>query len=190
MERRHAAWPHSLQACAPAPHAWRLCRKHRPLERNMRAWLMVSAVIWASGCSTDPYTQFAREFESGADCPRLFELRNDAKQGASPARQEEMNTRLRSVQCFSSTSKRAAAGPSNTASFTIQQYRIYREVISSPMSIPEPEAFDNVARKHGVPSSVAHDAVNRVQESLFKNGWFASPDAEIRHASDWAGETQ
>jgi hypothetical protein len=156
----------------------------------MRAWLVVPVAIWASGCSRDASTQFAREFQSGADCPRLFELRNDAKRGASPVLQEEMNTRLRSVQCFSSTSKRAAVGPSNTASFTIQQYRIYREVITSPMSIPEAEVFDSVSRKHGVPSSVAHDAVDLVLQSLFKNGWFATPDAEIRHASDWNGETK
>jgi hypothetical protein len=156
----------------------------------MRRWIVVSAAIWASGCSKDAYTEFAQEFQAGADCPRLFELRNDAKRGASSARQEEMNTKLRSVQCFSSTSKRAAAGPSNTASFTIQQYRIYRDVISSPMSIPETEVYDRVARKHEVPSSVAHDAVDLVLQSLFKNGWFATPDAEIRHASDWNGETK
>lgn len=156
----------------------------------MRAWLVVWVAIWVSGCSDNPYSQFVREFQAGADCPRLFELRNDAKRAASLARQEEMNTKLRSVQCFSSTSERTPAGSSSTASFTIQEYRIYREVISSPMAVPEAEVVSIVARKHGVSSSVVHDAVNHVQEALFKNRWFASPEAEIRHASDWNGETQ
>jgi hypothetical protein len=149
----------------------------------------IASTVLATG-EGDAYAQFAREFEAGADCSRLFELRNAAKRGASSARQEEMNTKLRSVQCFSSTAKRVATGPSNTASYTVQQYRIYREVIASPISVPEAEVIDSVARKHAVPSSVVRDAVKHVQAELLRNQWFASPDAEIRHALDWNGETQ
>jgi hypothetical protein len=156
----------------------------------MRAWVVMLAAICAQGCSTDATTRFAREFEAGADCPRLLELRNEAKHGASGAQQEEMNTKLRSVQCFSSTSRRAPAGPPNTGSFTVQEYRLYREVISTPSSIPEAEALANAGRKHGVPPTAVHDAVTHVQEVLLTNNWFASPDAEIRHASDWSGEKQ
>jgi hypothetical protein len=156
----------------------------------MRASLVIVIAVWSLGCSTDAATEFAREFEAGADCPRLFELRNNAKHGARAALQDEMNKKLRSVQCFSSTSRRAAAVPPNTGSFTVQEYRLYREVISSPSSIPEAKAIENAGRKHGVPPTVARNAANHVQEVLFKNNWFASPGAEVRHASDWNGETQ
>jgi hypothetical protein len=43
----------------------------------------------------------------GRDCPRLFELRNEAiRQGADNIQEEIMNERLRSVGCFDRTSKR------------------------------------------------------------------------------------
>ncbi len=83
-----------------------------------------------------------------------------------------------------------SAGEINTRSFTIQEYRIYREVISSPSAVPEGEAIEDAAQKHGVPPAVAREAAKHVQEVLFTRSWFASPDAEIRHASDWNGETQ
>ncbi len=156
----------------------------------MRAWVVILTVVCAQGCSADSATQFAREFDAGADCPRLFELRNDAKHGASAALQDEMNIRLRSVRCFSSTSRRAAAVPPNTGNFTVQEYRLYREIISTPLSVPEAEAFEIAGRMHGVPPTAVHDAVKHVQEVLLQNNWSASPDAEIRHASDWNGETQ
>jgi hypothetical protein len=156
----------------------------------MRAWLVILVAISAQGCSTDETTQFEREFQAGADCPRLYELRNEAKPGATAALQEEMNAKLRSVQCFGSTSKRAAAVPPNTGTFTVQEYRLYREVMSTPLSIPEAQAIENAGRKHGLTPSVAREATNRVQQELWKKKWFASPDAEIRHASDWNGEKQ
>lgn len=156
----------------------------------MRAWILILAAIPVQGCSTDATSQFAQEFEAGADCPRLFELRNDAKRGASVALQDEMNTKLRSVQCFGSTSQRAAVVSPNTGSFTVREYRLYRELISTPSTIPQAEALEIVGRKHGVPPTAVRDAVQHVQEVLLRNRWFASPDAEIRHATDWNGETQ
>jgi hypothetical protein len=56
------------------------------------------------------------------------------------------------------------------------------------MSVPERQAIETVARKHGVSSQVAKGAATRVMDSLTKNNWYATPDAEIRHASDWNGE--
>ena len=156
----------------------------------MRTCVVILTAICVQACSADARTQFVREFEAGADCPRLFELRNDAKRGASVALQEEMNTKLRSVQCFSSTSHRAAAVPPNTGSFTVQEYRMYREIISTPSTVPEAEALESIGWKYGVPSTAVHDAAERVQEALLSNNWFASPDAEIRHAADWKGEKQ
>jgi hypothetical protein len=147
-------------------------------------------MICAEGCSPDPTAAFARAFEAGADCRRLFELRNTARHGASTAQQEEMNTTLRSVQCFSSTSKRAEAGPSNTGSFTVQEYRVYRDVLTTPSSIPEAEAIEIAGRRHGVTTALARKAVDHVMEVLSTNQWFASPGAEIQHASDWNGETK
>lgn len=156
----------------------------------MRVLLVILIAISTQGCSSDLTAKFTREFEAGADCPRLFELRNEVKNEASAALQEEMNTMLRSVQCFSSTSKRAAVVPPSTGSFTVHEYRLYREVISTPSSIAEVKAIENAGRKFGVPPTVARDAANHVQQVLSNNNWFASPDAEIRHASDWDGETQ
>lgn len=156
----------------------------------MRARVVILTAICAQGCSTDATTRFTREFEAGADCPRLFELRNDAKHGASIELQSEMNTKLLSVQCFSSTSRRAAAVPPNTGSFTVQEYRLYRAIISTPSTIPEAEAVEMAGRKHGVPPTEVRDAARHVQEVLLRNNWFASPVAEIRHAADWNGETQ
>jgi hypothetical protein len=67
---------------------------------------------------------------------------------------------------------------------------MYREVISAPSTVPEAEALESIGRKYGVPSTAVHDAAERVQEALLSNNWFASPDAEIRHAVDWKGEKQ
>lgn len=156
----------------------------------MRTLVAILTTTILQGCTTDSRTRFTQELEAGADCERLFELRNDAKNGASVAVQEEMNTKLRSVQCFSSTSQRAADVPPNTGSFTVQEYRLYREVISTPSTVPEAEALETIGRKHGVSPTAVHDAVTHVQEQLSRNNWFASPDAEIRHAADWNGQTQ
>ena len=51
--------------------------------------------------------KFYVAFNEGADCPRLFELRNEAKrQGATNEQQKTMNDKLRGVGCFNNTSKR------------------------------------------------------------------------------------
>jgi hypothetical protein len=157
----------------------------------MRTWLLIAVAIAAQGCSDDDaHTQFLREFEAGADCSRLFDLRNEARQSASAAIQEEMNAQLRTVQCFGSTSTRASTEPPRAGSFTVQEYRLYRDILSAPSSVSEAQAIENAAQKHGIPAAVARDAVMRVQNELVTNGWFATPDAEIRHASDWTGEKQ
>lgn len=70
-------------------------------------------------------------------------------------------------------------------SYKVKQYRIYRAVISTPMSVSEAQAFENAAKRYGVTVAEAQKATKKVQELLFRNGWFGSPDSEIRHASDW-----
>lgn len=38
--------------------------------------------------------------------------------------------------------------PPNTGDFTVREYRIYRDVIGTPMSVPEAQTLDNVAQKY------------------------------------------
>ena len=83
--------------------------------------------------------------------------------------------------------KRAHSAP-ETASFTVNEYRIYRAVMSAPMSVPEAEAFQDAAKRYGVAVAEARTVVNEVQQILFRNGWLGAPASEIRHASDWKGE--
>ncbi len=144
----------------------------------------------AGAANGDPYARFIREFQAGADCPKLFDLRNEAKRRVGAARQDEMNDNLRSVQCFSSTSKRAATAAPRTGGFTVDEYRIYRSILAAPISIPEAQALQNAAKRHGVTVAEARKASTRVQDILFRNNWFATPEAEIRHALDWKGEKQ
>ena len=155
----------------------------------MRILLVIAFAVMTQGCSNEPYTKFLSEFQAGADCPALFELRNAAKQGASPAIEADMNTKLRSIQCFSSSSSRADVGPSNTGAFTVQEYRLYRAVISAPRSVSEARAIENAARQYGVTAVVVRLALTRVQDALSKNGWLATPNSEIRHATDRKGES-
>lgn len=73
-------------------------------------------------------------------------------------------------------------------SYKVKEYRIYRAVISTPMSVSEAQAFENAAKRYGVTVAEAQKATKNVQEILSRNGWFGSPDSEIRHASDWKEE--
>lgn len=133
------------------------------------------------------YKAFSTAFDAGAECARLFELRDKAKLGAREDRLSEMNTKLQSVGCQSDTSRRRSSSP-NTGRFTVQEYRIYRAVTSTPMSVPEAEAFRLAAERYGTTAQDARKIVSRVQDELARNGWFGVPDAEIQHASDWRGE--
>lgn len=66
------------------------------------------------GCGSEPppsaevavEAEFFDALESGADCPELFSLRNDAKGSATPEQQERMNEGLRAIECYSSESQR------------------------------------------------------------------------------------
>jgi hypothetical protein len=55
--------------------------------------------------ATTFYADFTKAFDSGADCPELFEIRNrmDPKDPIA----ETVNEDLRSVECYMSTSSRA-----------------------------------------------------------------------------------
>ena len=133
--------------------------------------------------------QFQREFVAGANCPRLFQLRNELKVRATEAQVREMNDKLRSVQCFSATSKRAATTTVD-GNFTVKEYRIYRAIIDTPLSVSESQAVRNAAKKYRVTEAAAKAAPDKVMKILTRHHWNATPEAEIRHASDWKGEKQ
>ena len=134
--------------------------------------------------------KFYTAFNEGADCPRLFELRNEAKrQGADNAQQKTMNEKLRSVGCIGDTSKRVPIGPPNTGNFTVKEYRIYREAMSTPMSVSEADNLGNLAKKYKVSVPDVRKAIDKVQRNLFENNWMiGTPETQIRHALDWKGD--
>jgi hypothetical protein len=66
-----------------------------------------SAAVFNREAASPYVLKFYVAFNEGADCPRLFELRNEAKrQGADNEQQKKMNEKLRSVGCFGIDSKR------------------------------------------------------------------------------------
>ena len=152
------------------------------------AALLATVLLGAEGQNSS-YERFQREFAAGADCPRLFQLRNEAKVRATAMQTQEMNEKLRSVRCFSATSKRAVSTTGDGA-FTVKEYRIYRAIIGTPMSVSETQAVRNVAKKYGVTEAVAKKTADKVMNIIMRNRWNATPEAEIRHASDWKGEKQ
>lgn len=74
------------------------------------------------------------------------------------------------------------------STFTVSEYRIYRAVIDTPMSVPEAEALRRAATSHGVTTTAAKEIVDKVQRTLYRNNWFGSAESEIKHASDWSGQ--
>jgi 2-hydroxychromene-2-carboxylate isomerase len=58
------------------------------------------------------------------------------------------------------------------------------------MGVSESKALESVARKYGVSAEEAKKSVTAVQEALSSNGWFGTPESEIRRASDWRGEAR
>ena len=136
-----------------------------------------------------PYDQFLRAFKKGIDCPELFNLRNAAKSGATAKQVADMNDTLRSVQCFSSTSKRAVS-TKNDGTFTVKEYRIYRAIASAPMSVSESQSMRDAAKTFVISEADIRRTTDKVMGILSKNNWFATPAAEIKHASDWKGEKE
>lgn len=84
------------------------------------------------------------------------------------------------------SSSRPAAPEANM--YTVKEYRIYRAVINTPMSVPEDQAIERAAKRYGVTAEAVQKATKKVQGILHSNKWFSSPDSEIRYASNWQGE--
>ena len=85
---------------------------------------------------------------------------------------------------------KSVAKPSsaNADSFTVKEYGIYRAVINTPFSIPEAEALENAGKRYGVSTAEAKEIAKKVSRILSQNGWYASPETEIKHALDWKPE--
>lgn len=164
--------------------------------------LLVPAVAscGGEGGAKDRLPSFRDRLNAGATCEELFGIRN-AVDPKSPLI-ERMNQDLRAIGCYSISSVRTdektqnneagpeAASAANSTSFTVQEYRIYREVMGTPMDIPESKALESVSGKYGVSVDEARKSVNAVQEALSSNNWFGTPESEIRRASDWKGEAR
>ena len=142
--------------------------------------------------TADVFADFMRELEAGASCEELFAIRNSADP-KSPII-SRMNTELSSVGCHSSSSIRRPekqnvdSGVANDNSFTVNEYRIYRDLIGTPLSVPDEVALRNTSQKFGITPQETLATVDKVQNIIARNGWFRKPEAEIRHASDWQGE--
>ncbi len=134
------------------------------------------------------YRQFLKEFDAGAACPRLFELRKKFRVPFQESPQEkEANTKLRSVGCLHMEATRKKQTEKDAA-FTVQEYRMYRALIDTPMSISESKAIVQIAGRFRVSTARVEQAAKKVQRILVEKNWFSTPGAELRHASDWAGE--
>ena len=132
-------------------------------------------------------TGFDARLQAGADCPELFELRNQL----DPKSPRVTNKALRDIGCFSSTSTRRSEESQNASGgFTVVEYRIYRELIDAPMTVSDDQAKRTLAQKYDRTPDQIEDVVDQVSMELFRNDWFGSPASEIRHASDWNGERE
>ena len=79
------------------------------------------------------------------------------------------------------------ASPSEL-SFTVKEYRLYHALMGMDMSISEEQALQNVGKLYDASPDEVRIASNKVQAVLLRNGWFGSPESELRHASDWESQ--
>ena len=133
------------------------------------------------------YQRFTRALDAGAECSRLYALRKEARSDSSVAEQADMTRQLRSVGCFSSTSRRRADGDRPVAgSYTVREYRIYRDLVDAPLYMSETQALQQTARRFDTTPARAKASAEKVARILSQNKWFGSRASEERRASDWA----
>ncbi len=154
---------------------------------------ILTALVSCSG-EPDAYHRFTGRLQAGAPCAELIDVRNEI--APKDPRRKQANDSLRGIGCFTVTSIRrspaaeaAAAVPDTrepTETFTVLQYRVYRAVMDAPMSVSEQEALRAAAEVNGVNATEAAKAVESVQSVLSQNGWFGTPESEVRRASDWS----
>ena len=148
--------------------------------------------------SSQMFSEFMSELQAGASCEELFVTRLFAKRNSADpsAIIDQMNIELSFIGCYGSASERGdlAEQPANPeseeSSFTVDEYRLYRSVMDTPLSVPEDQVMQNAAEEYDVTTGEALRIVEKVGLVLFANGWFGRREAEIRRASDWQGETK
>ena len=154
--------------------------------------------------SSQFFSEFMSELQAGASCEELFAWRLFAKRNSADLSdpiidqltKDQMNIELSFIGCYGSSSERRdlAEQPANPeseeSSFTVDEYRLYRSVIDTPLSVPEDQAMQNAAEEYGVTIQDANLIAEKVLLVLLTNSWFGRPEAEIRRASDWQGETK
>ena len=135
-----------------------------------------------------PYDRFLAALRDEADCPKLHALRKQAQPSSSVAEQADMTRQMRSTGCIASTSKRALPGSDATRleTYTVREYRIYREVVDAPHYMTDTQAIERSARKFKTTAARVKATAEKVTRILSQHEWAGSRAAEERHASDWA----
>ena len=156
--------------------------------------VLAIAVTACGSASSQLFSEFMDELQAGASCEELFVKRNSVN--PSDPIIDQMNIELSFIGCYSRSSTRTdlAEQPANPepegSNFTVKEYRLYRSVMDTPLSVPEERALRNAAEEYGVTVEEALMIVEKVVLVLATNGWAGRPEAEIRRASDWQGETK
>ena len=73
-------------------------------------------------------------------------------------------------------------------SYTVREYRIYRDILETPPTTTDDEAVAMISEKYGMPSDAVTEIMEKVLNIISDNGWFEGADAEIKRASDLKGE--
>ena len=159
--------------------------------------ILATAVIACGSASSPPtFQEFMDELQAGASCEELFATRLAIKRSlADPGNSiiDKINIELSFIGCTGASGTRwdlAGKTPNPEHNFTLNEYRIYRSVVDTPLSVSDDQAFRNAAEKYGVTVEEAPMIFDKVELALLTNDWFARPEAEIRGASDWQGETK
>ena len=164
--------------------------------RTFRSWnlffifaVLTTAMIACGSESSEIIEEFMNDLHAGASCEELFVMRNSVD--PSDPITDRMNRELRSIGCYSSSSERTdlAGQPSEPKSegsnFTVEEYQLYRSVIDTLLSVPEDQAIQRAAEEYGVTIHEVQITVENVMSVLAYNGWYGTPESEIRRASDW-----
>ena len=150
---------------------------------------LMLVIVSAVNIPQDPTARqaFQAALREGADCSRLFALRKEARGSTSVSQQAEMSRLLRSVGCVTSTSKRRPPTVSpKPETYTVRDYRIYRDVVDAPAYMTEGQVLQRTAKKYKTTRARVKASADKVLRILSDNDWFGSRASEERRASDWA----
>ena len=109
--------------------------------------VLATATVACGSSSSQIFSEFMSALQAGASCEELFAKRNSVD--PSDPIIDQMNIELSVIGCYSSSSERRdlAEQPANPESeesgFTVDEYRLYRSVIDTPLSIPEDQVMQN-----------------------------------------------